>query len=315
MNTSKNRNSIEAGLLLLENVDYHSMISPVAVVDIHLLSCEYGINELLRVILNGMQDLKAFPWLTPERTDILWGSPAKPYNHIKNQETAIFTAGQVSAVIVRWRLEQRGLSNRQPLHRFPLTIEKTPNDKTGCWNVTMSSFQNSPVCAYSILEARGDRTSPTCTPYRRRNPAHGVMLCEAVGYTMRTFLARIDANLNVNRYISDILQSVLVPYLRSLTNAIFQQDNARPWVARRALTFLDIQGIRLLPLLDGLQICPLLKTSCNGLLSDWPSIPLQIVWLMKCGIDLKQDKMSYPFLSSCLSKPSSTPCLIGYGPF
>ena len=48
MHTSKRRNSIEAGSLNIESVDYRIVTSPVALVDIHQLSCEYGINELLR---------------------------------------------------------------------------------------------------------------------------------------------------------------------------------------------------------------------------------------------------------------------------
>ena len=38
-----------------------------------------------------------------------------------------------------------------------------------------------------------------------------------------------------------------MPYLRGLPNAIFRQDNARPNVAHRVLTFLDQPDIRLLP--------------------------------------------------------------------
>ena len=38
-----------------------------------------------------------------------------------------------------------------------------------------------------------------------------------------------------------------MPYLWDLSNAILQQNNARPHVARFVLTFLNTQGIRLLP--------------------------------------------------------------------
>ena len=40
---------------------------------------------------------------------------------------------------------------------------------------------------------------------------------------------------------------MVVFYLIGLPNAIFQQANARPCVARRVLIFLDTQGVRLLP--------------------------------------------------------------------
>ena len=60
-----------------------------------------------------------------------------------------------------------------------------------------------------------------------------------------TFL--VDSNLNADQYNFDILCPVIVPYLRGLPNAIFQQDNARPHVAHHVLTFLSTQAIQLLP--------------------------------------------------------------------
>ncbi|GFX16846.1 hypothetical protein TNCV_2518241 [Trichonephila clavipes] len=62
------------------------------------------------------------------------------------------------------------------------------------------------------------------------------------------------------------------------------------------------------PNLHGLQICHPLKTTLSPI--EWVverlANPLQQIQLMKCGIDLKQHRMSCPFLSS---KPSSTVCL------
>ncbi|GFV87234.1 transposable element Tcb1 transposase [Trichonephila clavipes] len=53
--------------------------------------------------------------------------------------------------------------------------------------------------------------------------------------------------LKAGRYISEILRPVVMPYCRSLPNALYQQENARPHVVRCVLTFLDTQDIRLLP--------------------------------------------------------------------
>ena len=58
------------------------------------------------------------------------------------------------------------------------------------------------------------------------------------------------------------------------------------------------------------QICHPFKIYGHGFLRDWPAAFFQLIRLMKCGIDMKQHKMSDSFLPS---KPSSTPCLIGYG--
>ena len=59
MRTSRCRNLIETGSLSNENVDYHSVISFVALLDIHPLSCENGMEGLLRIILISMQDHNA----------------------------------------------------------------------------------------------------------------------------------------------------------------------------------------------------------------------------------------------------------------
>ena len=60
--TSKRRRNAyhqEAGSFHIECVDYCSVILTVALVQIHPLSCEFGIIWLLKVILNNMQDLNA----------------------------------------------------------------------------------------------------------------------------------------------------------------------------------------------------------------------------------------------------------------
>ena len=69
MHTSKCQNSIKAGSLPVKNVDYRSVMPLVALVDSQPLSCDYGINEFLRGVQNGMQN--ALLRLIPERTAIL----------------------------------------------------------------------------------------------------------------------------------------------------------------------------------------------------------------------------------------------------
>ena len=66
MHTIKCRNSIWKRLLLMKSADIHSMVLFISLVDTYPLLCEYGINTLLRVTLNGVQDLNFISWLTPE---------------------------------------------------------------------------------------------------------------------------------------------------------------------------------------------------------------------------------------------------------
>ena len=68
----------------------------------------------------------------------------------------------------------------------------------------------------------------------------------AIGYISRSPLVRIAGNVDRRRYISDVLRPVAVPYLRGLRDVIFQQDIG-PHVVPAVPTFLDTEGVRLLP--------------------------------------------------------------------
>ncbi|GFV44777.1 hypothetical protein TNCV_563281 [Trichonephila clavipes] len=74
------------------------------------------------------------------------------------------------------------------------------------------------------------------TPWREDTEqlryAPGIMVWNGTGYHSRTPLVRIAGTLNSQRYISKVLEPVVLPYLQGLAPAIFQQDNARPHVAR-----------------------------------------------------------------------------------
>ena len=64
---------------------------------------------------------------------------------------------------------------------------------------------------------------------------------------MRSRILRIEGNLNSNRYIREVLQSEVLPPLQATPHAIFQQDNARPHVARIVQAFLQRRRVSLLP--------------------------------------------------------------------
>ncbi|GFU26492.1 transposable element Tcb1 transposase [Trichonephila clavipes] len=44
--------------------------------------------------------------------------------------------------------------------------------------------------------------------------------------------SRIAGTLNSQRYLPEVLEPVVLPYLQGMATAVFQQDNARPHVAR-----------------------------------------------------------------------------------
>ncbi|GFX42668.1 transposable element Tcb1 transposase [Trichonephila clavipes] len=73
----------------------------------------------------------------------------------------------------------------------------------------------------------------SCVMHRHTGPAPCIMVWSGIGYHSRTPLLRIAGTLNSQRYISKVLEPVVLPYLQDLATDRFQQDNARPHVARR----------------------------------------------------------------------------------
>ncbi|GFX43102.1 transposable element Tcb1 transposase [Trichonephila clavipes] len=83
--------------------------------------------------------------------------------------------------------------------------------------------------------------------HRHTGPPPGIMVWGGIGYHSRTPLVRITGTLNSQRYISEMLEPVVLPYLQGLATAIFQQDNARPHVARIVQRFFVNHQIEFLP--------------------------------------------------------------------
>ena len=83
----------------------------------------------------------------------------------------------------------------------------------------------------------GERNLGACILQRHRGPTPSVMVWGAIGYNMRSRLLRIEGNLNSNLYIREILQPEVQPLFQATPHDIFQQDNARPHVARIVQAF------------------------------------------------------------------------------
>ncbi|GFV98642.1 transposable element Tcb1 transposase [Trichonephila clavipes] len=86
----------------------------------------------------------------------------------------------------------------------------------------------------------------SCVMHRHTGPAPGIMVWGGIGYHSRTSLVRIAGTLNSERYISEVLEPVVLPYLQGLATAIFEEDNARPHVARIVQGFFVNHQIELL---------------------------------------------------------------------
>ncbi|GFT19739.1 transposable element Tcb1 transposase [Trichonephila clavipes] len=92
-----------------------------------------------------------------------------------------------------------------------------------------------------------ERMLNSCVMYRHTGPAPGIRICGGVGYHSRTPLVLTAGTLNSQHYISEVLEPVVLPYLQGLATAIFQQDSARPHVARIVQRFFVNHQIELLP--------------------------------------------------------------------
>ncbi|GFY07691.1 transposable element Tcb1 transposase [Trichonephila clavipes] len=87
----------------------------------------------------------------------------------------------------------------------------------------------------------------SCIMHRHTGSAPGIMVWGGIGYHSRYPLVRIAGTLNSQRYISEVLKPVVLPYLQGLATAIFQHDNARPHVTRVVQRFFVNHQIELLP--------------------------------------------------------------------
>ncbi|UYV70138.1 hypothetical protein LAZ67_7001946, partial [Cordylochernes scorpioides] len=142
----------------------------------------------------------------------------------------------MSARTIRRRLQQSGLSARRPLLRLPLTQNHRRLHRQWCDERRMW------MAEWNEIVFTDD-----CVMNRYTGPAPGIMIWGGIGYHSRTPLVRIAGTLNRQRYISEVLEPVVLPYLQDLPTAIFQQDNARPHVARIVQRFFINRHIELLP--------------------------------------------------------------------
>ena len=71
------------------------------------------------------------------------------------------------------------------------------------------------------------------------------MIWAGINLNGRTAIVVVPGNLNGRRCIDEILRPHIVPYLRQMgQNAIFQDDNLRPYRARIVDNFLQLNGVQ-----------------------------------------------------------------------
>ncbi|GFX01118.1 transposable element Tc1 transposase [Trichonephila clavipes] len=93
-----------------------------------------------------------------------------------------------------------------------------------------------------------------CVMHHHTGSEPGIMIWGGIGYHSRTPLLRISNTLNSQRYISELLEPVVLPYLQELATTIVQQDNSRPHMVRIVQRCFINHHIELLPCRLALQI-------------------------------------------------------------
>ncbi|GFT09932.1 transposable element Tcb1 transposase [Trichonephila clavipes] len=177
------------------------------------------------------------------------------------QHIEFVTHHSVSARTIRRRSQQSGLSARRPLLGLPLTqnhrrLHRQWYDERKMWAAEWNEVvltDESCICLQHhdgrirVWRHRGERMLNSCVMHRHTGRASGIMVWGGIEYHSRTPLVRIAGTLNSLRYISEVLEPFVLPYFQGLATVIFQQDNARPHVARIVQRFFINHQIELLP--------------------------------------------------------------------
>ncbi|GFX61478.1 HTH_Tnp_Tc3_2 domain-containing protein [Trichonephila clavipes] len=135
-----------------------------------------------------------------------------------------------------------GLRSRRPLRRLPLTPHHRQCRLDFCrpratWSVTdwrrvifsdESRFSLSADDHRTCLEAHQPAVRSDIVE-RHTAISQGVTVWGAISWDTRSSLVVLQGTLTARRYVDDILTPIVLPML---SNAIYQQDNARPHTAR-----------------------------------------------------------------------------------
>ncbi|GFU95191.1 transposable element Tcb1 transposase [Trichonephila clavipes] len=167
----------------------------------------------------------------------------------------------VSTLTLRHRLQQSGMYTRHPLRHLSLTsnhrhLRSQWCDKRWTWATKWSNIVFTDKFRFCTQKLDGrirvwrhleERLLNCCVMHNHTGPAPGIMVWGGIECHCRTLLIHIAGTLNCQRYIFEVLEPVVLPYIQSLPLAIFQLDNERSHIARNAQEFLFTHQIKLFP--------------------------------------------------------------------
>ncbi|GFT91263.1 transposable element Tcb2 transposase [Trichonephila clavipes] len=159
----------------------------------------------------------------------------------------------VSSGTIQRRLAEGHLGARYPLRVLTLTSTQRRlrlewcyarrNLTAGEWNQVVFSDESrfnlrSDDNRVHVWRPHGERLHPSFALQRHTTPTAGVMVLSIFVYNTWSPLVLICGTMTAQRYVHDILQSHVLPLMKRLLGAIFQQDNARPHKARVSQDYL-----------------------------------------------------------------------------
>lgn len=167
--------------------------------------------------------------------------------------------GSVSTQTIRNRLHEVQLRARVPATGVPLTALHRARRLAQChrhrtWTIQWHRVlftDESRFCLWRndgrrrVWRRPGERYEPAHFAERHTGPTPGIMVWGGIMFDRRTPLVHIDGSLTADRYVTQVVEPVVLPLLQGAPNTVFQQDNARPHVARRTLN--SLTGFDILP--------------------------------------------------------------------
>ena len=159
------------------------------------------------------------------------------------------------------RIRPFGLHSYRPHLVLPLTAEHRRQRLEWCrerlqwdqeWNSVVFSDE-SRFCLgmhdgrQRVRRLRGERRNLAFSVERHVARTVGVMIWGSICIGSRSPLIFIQGSMTAVRYIQEVLEPVAIPYIQRIGNALFQQDNARPHIARVTMAHLEQSNVNVLP--------------------------------------------------------------------
>ena len=138
--------------------------------------------------------------------------------------------------------------HRPAKHGYPGVVKRV--DWREEYRFVVFSDENR-FCVYAsdgrtrVRRRPGERHLSECVRPRHIGSTSGFMVWEVISYNSRSHLVFLQGKVNSARYIVQVVNSVLLPFLRQGRDVLFQNDNQRPHTV--AATQRALRGVQHLP--------------------------------------------------------------------